>query len=62
MGHIGPVRNRYEVLAAGELGFESDRPSDRVPDPEPIPVPSPEPVPDPSGPAPEPVPQPPSAG
>lgn len=64
MGDIGPVRNRYEVLAANGLSGVLARPDGRMPDPEPMPVPDPEPVPDPSAPTPEPepVPQPPSGG
>lgn len=64
MGDIGPVRNRYEVLAATGLSAALARPDGRMPDPEPMPVPDPEPIPDPSAPTPEPepVPQPPSGG
>ncbi len=68
MGDIGPVRNRYEVLALHDRKDPRERrstgpttaPTWRIPDPDPMPVPAPEPVPDPSAPAPDPVPQPPS--
>jgi hypothetical protein len=68
MGDIGPVRNRYDVLAVREFELTDAAalagPAGRVPEPGPTPVPEPEPVPDPTAPVPgpEPVPQPPSAG
>lgn len=53
MGHIGPQRARYDVLAIDE----QPRIRATMPDPDPAPLPDPEPTP---GPGPEPVPTPPS--
>ncbi|MGI8760376.1 MAG: hypothetical protein ACR2LF_03550 [Jatrophihabitantaceae bacterium] len=66
MGHIGELRQHFEVLPEGpdELSRELARwlPAGRMPEPEPMPVPSPEPMPGPDPvPGPEPAPQPPSS-